>query len=48
MFDQALLEEARLVLDLCRRADVRLATAESCTGGLMAAQESDGFVVVWA
>ncbi len=37
MFDQALLEEARLVLNLCRRADIRLATAESCTGGLIAA-----------
>ena len=37
MFDQALLEEARLVLHLCRRADARLVTAESCTGGLIAA-----------
>ena len=37
MFDQALLEDARLVLALCRRADVRLTTAESCTGGLIAA-----------
>ena len=37
MFDNALLEDAREVIDLCRRADVRLATAESCTGGLIAA-----------
>ncbi len=26
-----------MVLDLCRRADVRLAVAESCTGGLISA-----------
>lgn len=36
-FDPALLEDAREILDLCRRGDVRLATAESCTGGLIAA-----------
>ncbi len=36
-FDPALLADAREILDLCRRADVRLATAESCTGGLIAA-----------
>lgn len=37
MFDKALLEDAKEVLELCRRGDVRLATAESCSGGLIAA-----------
>ena len=32
---------AELVLDLCRRRGLRLATAESCTGGLVAAQLTD-------
>ncbi len=35
MFDNALLEDAKEVIELCRRGDVRLATAESCTGGLI-------------
>ena len=37
MFDSALLGDAKFILDICRRAEVRLATAESCTGGLIAA-----------
>jgi nicotinamide-nucleotide amidase len=32
---------AAIVLDLCRAAGLRLATAESCTGGLVAARLSD-------
>jgi nicotinamide-nucleotide amidase len=32
---------AELVLDLCRERGLRLATAESCTGGLVAARLSD-------
>jgi nicotinamide-nucleotide amidase len=32
---------AELVLDLCRERGFRLATAESCTGGLVAARLSD-------
>ena len=32
---------AELVLDLCRQRGLRLATAESCTGGLVAARLSD-------
>jgi nicotinamide-nucleotide amidase len=32
---------AAIVLDLCRDAGLRLATAESCTGGLVAARLSD-------
>ncbi len=36
MFDNALLEDAKEIIELCRRGDVRLATAESCTGGLIA------------
>ena len=36
MFDMQLLHDAAELLELCRRADVRLATAESCTGGLIA------------
>jgi competence/damage-inducible protein CinA-like protein len=32
---------AELVLDLCREAGFRLATAESCTGGLVAARLTD-------
>ena len=37
MITQALLEEAASLLDTCRAKGVRLATAESCTGGLIAA-----------
>lgn len=33
----SLVSDARSVLDACRQAGVRLATAESCTGGLIAA-----------
>ena len=36
MFDQAIHDKARAVLDACRAADLTLATAESCTGGLVA------------
>ena len=35
MFDDMLRQEAKKVLERCLRADVRLATAESCTGGLI-------------
>lgn len=37
MFDAETLGLARLVLDTCRARGWRLATAESCTGGLVAA-----------
>jgi nicotinamide-nucleotide amidase len=37
MLPPALLEEAAALLDACRARQVRLATAESCTGGLIAA-----------
>src|ERR1700712_5263399 len=37
MIDDALLTEAEALLAACRAANVRLATAESCTGGLIAA-----------
>ena len=36
MFNNAQLGVAGDVLDACRRADLKLATAESCTGGLIA------------
>jgi nicotinamide-nucleotide amidase len=32
-----LIEQATALLDLCRRKELRIATAESCTGGLVAA-----------
>jgi nicotinamide-nucleotide amidase len=35
--DQALSEQARSLLDLCRVKKLTIATAESCTGGLLAA-----------
>ena len=35
--DQALIDAARTLLDLCRQKQLKLATAESCTGGLLAA-----------
>ncbi len=35
MIDDTLRREAKRLLELCLRADVRLATAESCTGGLI-------------
>lgn len=37
MFDREILERAEQVLDACRARGWRLATAESCTGGLVAA-----------
>ncbi len=37
MFDDELRDLARRVLDRCRSAGLRLATAESCTGGLVVA-----------
>lgn len=36
MFDDALLERAERLLESCRQAGLQLATAESCTGGLIA------------
>lgn len=35
--DHDLLEPARALLDLCRQKNLKIATAESCTGGLLAA-----------
>ncbi len=35
-FPEALLAQARALLDLCRARRLKLATAESCTGGLVA------------
>jgi nicotinamide-nucleotide amidase len=37
MIDQQLRAAAKRVLDLCRARSLRVATAESCTGGLVAA-----------
>jgi nicotinamide-nucleotide amidase len=37
MADQQLIELATALLDLCRRKKLRIAAAESCTGGLVAA-----------
>jgi nicotinamide-nucleotide amidase len=37
MFDARLLREAENLLDACRTSGLKLATAESCTGGLIAA-----------
>ena len=37
MFDPKLIREVKDVLDRCRDGGLRLATAESCTGGLLAA-----------
>ncbi|MGH6827415.1 MAG: CinA family protein [Rhizomicrobium sp.] len=37
MFEPALLETARALLDRARAKKIRFATAESCTGGLIAA-----------
>ena len=37
MADEKLLAEARALLDLCRAKKLTIATAESCTGGLVAA-----------
>ena len=35
--DQELVEGARTLLDLCRTKGLKIAAAESCTGGLLAA-----------
>src|SRR3954469_23305580 len=37
MADQELVAAARALLDLCRQKKLKIATAESCTGGLLAA-----------
>jgi nicotinamide-nucleotide amidase len=37
MADQGLIERAQALLDICRRRQLKIATAESCTGGLVAA-----------
>ena len=37
MPDRELIEQARALLDFCRRKQLKIATAESCTGGLVAA-----------
>lgn len=37
VFAEAMLASARAVLDLCRARGLKIATAESCTGGLVAA-----------
>ena len=36
-FPDAVIERAERLLALCRAGDLRVATAESCTGGLIAA-----------
>ena len=36
IIDDALREAAERVLDACRRHGLKVATAESCTGGLVA------------
>jgi nicotinamide-nucleotide amidase len=37
MADRELIEQATALLELCRRKKLKIATAESCTGGLVAA-----------
>jgi nicotinamide-nucleotide amidase len=41
MMDPELIERARGLLDLCRARKLRIAAAESCTGGLVAATLTD-------
>jgi nicotinamide-nucleotide amidase len=41
MLEQDLNERARALLDLCRGKRLKLAAAESCTGGLLAATLTD-------
>src|SRR5262252_7898204 len=41
MLEQELKEQARALLDLCRGKRLKLAAAESCTGGLLAATLTD-------
>src|ERR1700745_3672757 len=37
MADEDLIDQARVLLDLCRARKLKIAAAESCTGGLLAA-----------
>ena len=37
MDDREVIEQARMLLDLCRGKRLKIAAAESCTGGLVAA-----------
>src|SRR5438477_13051341 len=37
MADRELIEQATALLDLCRKKKLKIAAAESCTGGLVAA-----------
>ena len=37
MVDRELIEQAQALLDLCRKRKLKIAAAESCTGGLLAA-----------
>jgi nicotinamide-nucleotide amidase len=41
MLDQDVVEQAQALLDLCRKKGLRIAAAESCTGGLVAATLTD-------
>jgi nicotinamide-nucleotide amidase len=41
MADQELIAVTRALLDLCRQRSLKIATAESCTGGLLAATITD-------
>lgn len=41
MFTDKLIQEATILLDECRRKGLTIATAESCTGGLLAALLTD-------
>lgn len=41
MLDKDTVEAAQVLLDLCKRRKLTLATAESCTGGLLAAALTD-------
>ena len=41
LFSDALIAQGRAVLDLCRANGLKIATAESCTGGLVAAVLTD-------
>jgi nicotinamide-nucleotide amidase len=41
MPDQAAIDAAQILLDICTRKKLALATAESCTGGLVAAVISE-------
>ena len=41
MADQSAIDAAKALLDICSRKKLTLATAESCTGGLVAATISE-------